>query len=51
VITLEWLQGYREAYGWLIWPHRVLTALFWLAVISFLLNAIKWLSLPVWLPA
>lgn len=49
-----WWTGYArwtEAYGWLIWPHRVVTVLFWLAVASFAWNAWHWLMLDVWLPA
>ena len=41
---------WTEAYRWLIWPHRFVTALFWLAVASFLWNAWHWLMLDVWLP-
>lgn len=46
----RWRGGYLESYGWLIWPHRVLAVLFWVAVLSFIVNAVIWLSTPVWIP-
>lgn len=50
VATRRWMCGFLEAYGWLIWPHRVLTGLLFFAVLSFLYNASILLSLPVWIP-
>lgn len=53
-IRALWWAAYSrwtEAYRWLIWPHYVVTGLFWLAVASFAWNAWHWLMLDVWLPA
>ncbi len=50
--SLWWAATTRwtECYGWLSWPHRVVTVIFWLAVASFAWNAWHWLRLDVWLP-
>ena len=50
-IARRWLLGHLEAYGWLIWPHRVIEFFMLAAIASFLLNAWIWLTMPVWLPA
>lgn len=46
-------SGYSPAlkeYVWLIWPHRIVTVLLYVAIASFLWHAYNWLSVPVWLP-
>ncbi len=40
-----------ECYGWLIWPHRFVSALFIFAVGSFVYHAYQWLMLPLTIPA
>ena len=47
----EWLiRNFKEGYGWLIWAHYVMQVLFAVAVISFVVHAYDWLTLPVWIP-
>jgi hypothetical protein len=41
---------FREAYGWMIFPHYVVKALLGIAVVAFIVHLIAWLSLPVLLP-
>lgn len=43
----SWIDSWYSAYGWLLWPHRVIAALFWLAVISLVGHAVYWFSRPV----
>ncbi len=46
-----WMQGgWAETYAWLWMPHRIVSFLYVVAVGSFLLHAVNWLSLEVWLP-
>ncbi len=47
----DWLGSWAEAYGWLVWPHRAVRSLAFVAIGSFSVHAVHWLSLPVWLPA
>ena len=37
----------NHCYGWMIPIHRVLKWLFWVSVISFIINAVYWLSSPI----
>jgi hypothetical protein len=50
-ITPRLWGAYFESYGWFITPHRMLTALFWVSVASFIWNGFHWLVLEsVWIP-
>lgn len=49
-VKIHWAIGLTEAYGWLIWPHKILTVLLWFALLSFMWNALHWLKMPIWLP-
>ena len=44
------VERHFEAYGWLTWPHRLTKGLFFLALVSFIYNALNWLMLEVYLP-
>jgi hypothetical protein len=46
----DWLRHQMNGYGWLIWPHRVVKILFWIALSSFAIHAWTWLTIPVSLP-
>jgi len=50
VQPLGWLERYRNAYGWMIWPHRVVSVLFVFAVGAFLIHTCSWLVTPILLP-
>jgi hypothetical protein len=41
---------FRNAYGWMAWPHSVVRGLFAFAVIAFFFHLASWLNLPVLLP-
>jgi hypothetical protein len=45
------LWSRTHAYGWLIWPHRLMKVLIWVAVVSLVWHVLTWLTMPVWLPA
>ena len=47
----ERMLNVNNAYGWLIWPHRIVRILFWFAVVSFTVHAYHWLTLVVYIPA
>jgi hypothetical protein len=46
-----WLRSWLNSYGWLIWPHRIVQGLLFVAALSFLFHAWDWLTRPVWLPS
>ena len=39
-----------KGYGWLIWPHRVVQGLLFVAAVSFAVHAWDWMNLPVSIP-
>jgi hypothetical protein len=52
---IRWMdqQGliyWRESYGWLMYPHRVVRLLWYVAIISFAWHLIGWLGTPIYLP-
>jgi hypothetical protein len=49
-MPLQFLATFRDAYGWLVWPHRIIQILQVLAVLSVLYHSVYWLSQTVTLP-
>ena len=42
-----WSPAYDD-YGWMLWPHRFVSGLFWIAVSLFLWDMAWWLGAPVY---
>lgn len=49
---VPWLwNSATSTYGWLTWPHRVLSIAVWFALGLGAFNLARWLLQPVYLPA
>ncbi len=48
-VAMDWWQLYAFGYGWLKWPHRVISVLVWVAITSFVLHMWSVLATPVWI--
>ena len=41
----------RFGYGWLVWPHKVVDVLFYVAMASFIIHGVRWMTTQVLIPA
>ena len=46
--TFAWLWDKKDTYSWLIWPHRLVSFLFLVAVGAFAYHTWSWMTLRVW---